>query len=430
MVDEGDGMPWRGSCARFARPASEQDYTMARSRFGTITQRERGVYCLQWWERGKRKSKTVRGTAKDARDEMHLIEIGLLRPGESDTFDEYWEKAVEPTLPRLAPNTRHEYTRLRRRELSPRIGGMRMRDATWRTLQDRVIDDIRAPSVQRSTARVMSKVFGMAVRDHVIASNPCSAGFDYRKAEPQEKVIVDTLTVSRFLSDIRDIKYEPVFLLMLGGGLRMEEASVMRWEDISIWILDDRAYAVVQIRKTLVMAPRKTFQDFTKTPESCREMVIGDPFASRLLELAEGRTGPVVPSGKPFDPSRPEAEYTSPETITHNWRSWVERENRRRALGRAASESGDLPQHRGMRIGPALPDIPYVRPGDMRTCWSTMQGEAESPDSIISLAMGHSDGTTRGSHYLKSTRRLLAIIADNLQEAIENADADLGKFDR
>lgn len=400
---------------------------MARSKFGHVETRQRGVHRIHWVEKGKKESKTVRGTVKEAREELHRIEIGLLKPGASDTFDGYWIGAVEPTLPNLAPKTRLEYKRLYWREISPRIGGSRMRDATWRSLQSRVIDDIASPGTQRSVARVLSKMCNMAVRDEVISSNPCSARFEYGKATRREKNIVDTTTVAAFLSDVRGIKYEPIILLMLGGGLRMEEASALRWEDISEWRYRERAYAVVSISKTIVMAPRKTFQDFTKTPESCREMVVGDPFASRLLELSRGKSGPVVPSGADAVPGAPEAEYTAPGTSSQNWSKWVRAENCRRNLGREAEASdGVAPLHRGRRVGEALPDIPYVRFGDMRTCWSTMQAEAGSPDSVVSLAMGHTDGTTRGSHYMRSTRRLLATIADNLQEAIENAGADQG----
>lgn len=84
-------------------------------------------------------------------------------------------------------------------------------------------------------------------------------------------------------------------------------------------------------------------------------------------------------------------------TMSHNWRAWCGRHG-----------------------------VGYVRLGDIRTCWSTMHAEAGSPDSLVSMAMGHSDGTTRGSHYLRSTRRALAMIADCLPDAIENVGADLG----
>lgn len=58
----------------------------------------------------------------------------------------------------------------------------------------------------------------------------------------------------------------------------------------------------------------------------------------------------------------------------------------------------------------------------MRTIWSTWQGEAGSPDSLISMAMGHAGATTRDRNYLESTRRSLVLLADNLTELIEDAD--------
>ncbi len=78
-------------------------------------------------------------------------------------------------------------------------------------------------------------------------------------------------------------------------------------------------------------------------------------------------------------------------TITHNWKQWCKRNG-----------------------------VVYVSQENMRSSWSTMHGEAGSPDSLVSLGMGHSDGTTRGSNYQQATLRGLAMIADNLAEYIDS----------
>ena len=358
---------------------------MTRRQFGTIIQRGRGTYRLQWVERGKKRSKTVRGTMRDAKEELRRIEVGLSPIGDDTTFGDYWRRVVRPSCEGLAPRTVQEYDRLWEVELAPRIGREKISAATWRSLQDRVIADIAAPGIQRSTARLLSKICNMAVRDGIIEASPCAARFDYRAKKPHAKTLVTTTDAVKFLESVRGLKYEPAILAMLGGGLRMEEASALLWEDVAPWEYRGALYAVVSVSKTVVTAKGGPIrQDRTKTPESCREVVLGHPFASRMLELRDtaGCSGPLVPNGK--------GGNAAPLTIAHNWKAWC-----------------------------AAHGVPYVRMGDMRTCWSTMQAEAGSPDSLVSLAMGHTDGTTRGSHYLKGTRRMLAMLADNLQEAIE-----------
>lgn len=370
---------------------------MSRSRFGSVHRVGHGVYRIFWTEEGRRRSKTIHGERRDADLALGRIQGGLETVGEPDTVRQFWRRIVWPSCDGLAAKTRGEYERLYWREVDPRIGGRRLRDLAWRDLQHEVIGEIDAPSVQRSTARLLSKISRMTVRERVIPSSPCEARFSYSPKRKRPKTLVDTLSLGEFLAAIEGIKYEPAILAMLGGGLRLEEAVVLRWEGIEPWAFRGVTYAVVPVERTILSAKGgKLLQDGTKTDLSRRGMVIGDPFAARLLALKELRgPGPLVPSGRAADGTA--TEHTSPMTMSHNWRAWCGRHG-----------------------------VGYVRLGDMRTCWSTMHAEAGSPDSLVSMAMGHSDGTTRGSHYLRSTRRALAMIADCLQDAIENVGADLG----
>ena len=101
-----------------------------------------------------------------------------------------------------------------------------------------------------------------------------------------------------------------------------------------------------------------------KDPAEFREGNFG--FASRLLELADGKSGPLVPSGRPYDASEPESWYTSPATIAHNWKQWCARNG-----------------------------VEHVTDENMRSSYATMMGEALVPDSVVAGNMGHSDGSSR-----------------------------------
>ncbi|MGN0261338.1 MAG: hypothetical protein ACI4B9_00590 [Eggerthellaceae bacterium] len=64
--------------------------------------------------------------------------------------------------------------------------------------------------------------------------------------------------------------------------------------------------------------------------------------------------------------------------------------------------------------------IDYVPFGHMRSNFATLHGEAFSPDSLVSLAMGHTDGTTRGKHYQQAMIDGLERIARNLADHFEH----------
>lgn len=332
---------------------------------------------------GKRRCRTIYGTRAEAMRVKADIERGISGVVASSTFAGYWDSVVLPSLDGLAAKTREEYVRLWEHDLEPSIGGMPISDIGWEDVQ-KAMDGIDAPTVQRHAFALLRKICNMAIRDRLLLSNPCDRSIRFKKHKKREKVLVEASDVVTLMEKIEGIKYEPVILCLLGGGLRPEEADALRWEDIQPFEMNGRVYAAVSVSKTIVMTRDGALeQNGTKTALSERTVLIGEPFASRLLELK--RDGVIVPGrdGKP----------TSPMSITHNWKQWCGRNG-----------------------------VPYVSQENMRSSWATMQGEAGSPDSICSLAMGHADGTTKGINYQQATLRGLAMIADNLADYIQSAN--------
>lgn len=222
----------------------------------------------------------------------------------------------------------------------------------------------------------------MAIRDRLLRVNPCDRSIRFKQHIKRNKVLIEVQDIKPLMDEMRGMKYEPIVLCLIGGGLRPEEADALTWGDIEPLEMNGKVYALVSVTKTIVLVKGGTeLKDGTKTASSTRFVVIGEPFASRLLKL-KGNTSDFIcqgPNGKP----------SSPMTITHNWKYWCER--------------------RG---------IPYVSQENMRSSWATMQGEAGSPDSLVSMGMGHTDGTTKGKNYQQATLRGLALIADNLADYI------------
>ena len=368
-----------------------------RSAKGTIRKRGEG----RWWvskpgpidpETGKRTEvgRAVRGSRVDAAVALaQLIGEGL--PPET-TWEAFYEGVVRPSYAGLAESTVHGYERLWNVELRWRIGEEKVSDMDWQRANE-VLTSIHAPGVQRSAGRLLKKMCNMAIRDrsHLLLVNPVDRAIEYAPLQRRRKPLVLSHDVWRFLESIRGIKYEPLLLCELGAGMRPEEARALLWEDVSAYELKGVAYCAIEVSKALTpIGQAAVFKD-TKNESSARTAVMGEPFASRMLELSDGRAGPLCPSGRPYDAERPESWYTNPITIAHNWKAWC------RANG-----------------------VEHVTDENMRSSYATMMGEAMAPDSVVAGNMGHSDGTTKGKHYQRVTMRAKCMAADLLAESLED----------
>lgn len=348
-----------------------------------------------WWpvppdpETGERRrpSKTIAGTYEDGELELARIRIALEGTRGDETWEQFWVGVVEPTLPDLAAKTRSGYERVWNRELKERIGA----DAVAATSYQRacrVIADIKAPSVQRAARALWKKMCNMAMRQEppLLAWNPIDRSIPVKRENKREKTTLYAGEVGCYVGRIAATRYRRLVIMEVVGGMRHEEASaVVGGEDISeVWFKGSR-YAVVHVARAIVSVDGRKELKGTKTLGSERDVWFAEPWASEVLAHREG--GPLMPArGIPHE-EMDESWFANPQHVSRNWEKWCERN--------------------GVR---------YVRFGDMRTVYSDLHGEAGSPDGSVSLAMGHSDGTTRGNNYRTRRQKVLAMLADNMAE--------------
>lgn len=367
---------------------------MTRSHFGAVQRLGKDRYRISVEAephpdgRRRRKTKVVRGTRAEAEAELAAM-CGQGMP-RSVTWSEFWKSKVEPQIETLSPKTSSEYRRLWRVELSPRIGSEQVSEMDWHRANE-VLTSISAPTVQRSSGRLLRKMCNMAIRDRgrLLMTNPVDRAIEYAPHRKRPKRLVTSEGVYAFLEAVRGLKYEPLLICELGCGLRPEEARALLWEDVSPFELKGTVYASVSVDKAIVMVDNAPHFKSTKNAPSEREAICGEPFASRLLELAEGKTGPLCPSGRPYDPEEPESWYTSPATIARNWKEWCGRNG-----------------------------VDHVTEENLRSSYATMMGEAMAPDSVVRGNMGHSGATTKEQHYQRVTMRAKCMAADLLAESL------------
>lgn len=358
---------------------------MPRSHFGHIQRLGENLYRVYWREDGKTRSARVHGSRDTA--ERELARHRLTKSPERITWANFYALHVQPTYAGLATKTVDDYERVWRVELEPRIASDHVADIDWQRANS-VLTSIRAPTVQRRAGALLKKMCNIALRMGLLSHNPVQA-IQYAPHRPRPKRLLDYADVPRFLEAIDGLKYEPPILLMVGGGLRPEEAFALTWEDIAPHELGGRTYARVTVDKALTVPSSGKELKSTKNSASERDAILGAPFADRLLALAVDKSGPLVPSGRPYDAKHQEAWYTSPVTAAHNWKSYC-----------------------------AAHGIPHVTLENMRSSYATMMGEAMAPDSVVAGNMGHAGNTTKTRHYQRVTLRAKCMAADLLADLI------------
>ncbi len=362
---------------------------MTRSNFGSVEYVGPDYYRVWWTDKsGRRRSHRMPNTTRDeAETYLAMRKLGPME--HSTTWGQFWRARVEPQVSTLAVKSRDEYRRQWRRYLSPVIADERVCEMDWHRANS-VIGTVEAPSMQRAVGRLLKKMCNMAIREGLLSVNPVDRAIEYRPHRRRRKKIVDAARVRGVMEAARGCKYEPVVLCLMGFGMRPEEADALTWEDIRPYELKGSTYCVATVDKALTWTTSEgKHLKSTKNEPSEREAVCGEPFASRLLELAEGMSGPLCPSGEPYDPDAPEAWYTSPNVITRNWAAWCERHG-----------------------------LECSNQKDFRSSYATMMGEAMVPDSVVAGNMGHSDGTTKGDNYQRVTMRAKCMAADMLADLI------------
>lgn len=366
---------------------------MTRSNFGSVEYIDTNYYRV-WWtdkEGNRRSHRMPDSTREEAETFLAMKKVGPME--DSTTWGLFWAVKVEPQVSTLAVKTRDEYRRIWRKYLSPVIADERVSEMDWHRANE-VIATVDAPSMQRACGRLLKKMANMAIREKLLTVNPVDRATEYKPLKRRRKRLVDASGVKGVMEAARGSKHEAVILCLMGFGMRPEEADALTWEDIRPYEFKGTVYCAATVDKALTWTTSEgKHLKSTKNLPSEREAVCGEPFASRILELSDGMSGPLCPSGEPYDESEPEAWYTSPVVITRNWAAWCERHG-----------------------------LDCSNQKDFRSSYATMMGEAMVPDSVVAGNMGHSDGTTKGDNYQRVTMRAKCMAADMLAELIAEFD--------
>ncbi|MBY4796768.1 hypothetical protein K6V98_00070 [Collinsella sp. AGMB00827] len=363
-----------------------------RRAWGSVTEVKRGKkYVIRWQQNTdqgrKRKSKTIYGSYRDACLALDQRHVNLADDAPMPTVGEVCERWYRPWLTKrfeageIKAGSLDLYVSKLVKHVLPR----------WKNTP---VDSIKLLAVQEwissLTAHqasicilILRKIVDMAVKYEIIPVNKLLTKFDMptKNSRTKTKRIYTLSEANDMFYQLRGTIIEAPFILSCFGSARAGESIAVKREEVRRAEASGIEFAIVPIRRRidkLTNAP--TADGDLKTSQSMRELIIPEPYGTRLLEIAE--TGYVQGS-----------EWLSPKedgaTMSHSafFNFWIKYGGKNR--------------------------IPW---SNLRTSWRTFaQMEWGIDYDTLELLMGHQLPGVTGAHYLRpSTVQLLARVAEAL----------------
>lgn len=224
---------------------------MKARRRGEIIRRGRGAFLVRWVVgtdvegRRIRRSCIVEGTAADAakmlREKLGEAERGVgaelpARLPLRQYLDDWYKLAGRKRRAR----TVDDYRAMMGRLLSERLAHRRLDRITpldverWvRELEEREGVRKLSPQTIRQAVAILGAALQDAVRLRLLAGNP-ARGVALPRRERREMRALTADEGSRFRTAASGTKYEALWLVLLGCGLRPSEALALRWSDVEL----------------------------------------------------------------------------------------------------------------------------------------------------------------------------------------------------
>lgn len=355
-----------------------------RSAWASIAQVDSDRWRIRYWAEGpdgyRRRSKTIRGTRKQAEQARAQLMLEHGEDAPCPTVRQAWERWALPDLERmvadgdLAPLTLRMHEKEWRLRIEPRWGDVPCDEVRPLAIQQHLLT--MGYSQAQMFASTMSRILDYAVRYELIDHNPMRERYVMPSKSTVERLDRGVWKLGELggvWARVRGLWWEPAFLLAAFGGCRLGESLSPRAGDVEPRDVGGVPVALVPI--TGQVPPSGTTIVRPKTEGSVRTVVLVGRPALRLRELA--------------------AALPPDWFLTHDGAGGVQRQSRMKDAWRAA----------GM-------EHPFR---NLRNSWQTwMRWELRVPPHLIEPMMGHKLPGVTGAHYDRPT-------ADSFVEVVVDA---------
>jgi integrase len=248
---------------------------------GTLYQRSDGRWVAAvTLPDGGRKTKYARTRAKAAEELLklqHNVLIGGPSVTNDPTFGDLADEYLKSVTNAIKSSTWRRYEQLIRLHLTPYLGKTKLVRIGPQHLESLYVQ-LETNGLGRQTIvhvhRVAHAMFSKALRWGYTHRNPVSVASPPR-IEHKEMRTLSVEEVSRLLDKASGTRYEALWRLAIGSGLRLGEMLALRWQDV------DLDQALARIRHTLERSPKGLNLTEPKTSKSRRTISL-----SPSVELA------------------------------------------------------------------------------------------------------------------------------------------------
>ena len=352
-----------------------------RSSWGCVQKLGPGRYRLRWTERGERKSEIVHGSRRDADDRMAELRATRSKTAQSrvtveDVFERYYWPECERTT---AASTKASIKSIWHKHVQPQWGASALGAVKPLAVQEWLLTLTLATATP--ALKILRGVYRLAVMYEAVDKSPVDVRFEMpAKGAVRTRQVVATEDMEAYYSAALAGGLPAVFILAACGGLRVGETLGVKVGEVEREEVDGVTLACVHV--TRQVSDRGEVLGQLKTAKSERWAAIGEPWASRLLELQdEARArGDVWLTDDGF--GQPAKQYT----VRRQWQ-------------------------RGLKSA-GLPDIPLQ---NLRPTYATHMGERRAPVESVARLMGHSKPNITYGTYERPDRSGYVAIAVSLE---------------
>lgn len=186
------------------------------------------------------KRKYIRAATKEELERKYQqakLEIGAgVDITDATTFGEFaqlWFNTYK--RPNLRENSKADCLYILNNHILPSLSAMRMRDIKPVHIRG-VMSNLAgySRSVQGKAVQILRSIFNAAVENHLIMRSPVSSALKAGGETAKEKVPLTPEQSQRLLDATAGTRAYPAVAIMLGAGLRKEEAIGLMWEDVDL----------------------------------------------------------------------------------------------------------------------------------------------------------------------------------------------------
>lgn len=357
-----------------------------RRAWGSVTEIQRGKkYVLRWMENTpegrKRKTRTVRGTYREACMELDRIHVERADDKPVPTIAKAYETWLLPSMGaqteagKLAASSMDLYVKSWGNYIAPRWGSTPVDQLRAVDLQEWLLT---LPEKPAKTALVtLRKIYGKVSTFMVLPLDPFASSIKYtiptRKTRERSKKVYNLEEALQILGKLHGTSLEAPFILACFGSCRSGESLGVKTEEVRAWPIGDTTLAVVDVVRQMEQHGTHPAPDGQlKTDRSVRTTVILPCAGERLLEIARERKA----QGSAWLCDRGDGLPMNRGICNSRWRLWCEREG--------------------------VEHIPWA---NLRNSWRTIaEMELHMPWDLMEMLMGHSLPGISGRHYIRPTQ--------------------------